>query len=465
MFIDREDELSDLEKRYNSKSAEFIVLYGRRRVGKSELIDEFVKGRNGIRLLAREESRSLQLRGFSERLSAFFGDELLKKNPFSDWDSFFLYIERQAAGKRIVIAIDEFPYLVTGDSSLPSIIQDHWDRALKNSRVFLILCGSSIRMMEDMTLSYTSPLYGRRTGQIRLRPFRFSDVSGSIGKDIKSAIELYAVFGGTPAYILSVDKKEDVSSNVRNLVLRTDSFLYGDIEFLLREELNEPRYYFSILYSVAKGSTKLSEIINDTGLERGTVAKYLSVLSDMDFIKREVPVTEDILRSRNGIYRLRDNFFRFWFRYVYPHKEEVENGSYDAVSEAIDKDRPLYTSRAFEEICTEALELMHESHSLPKIGNAGRWWYKDTEIDIIGVNDSTQDIILAECKWSRDVDAERLLNSLKEKAQKVLWNRKTRKEHYVLFAQSFKNKNVSGARLLDLEDIAGVFKKHRAKTD
>lgn len=251
VFLDRHRERFLLDERYEKDGTELIVLYGRRRVGKSELVDQFIASKSGIRLLAREESKNLQLRRFSSEMADFFQDNFLKKNGFLDWDSFFEYI-LQHSGSRITIAIDEFPYLVKEDPSLPSILQAYWDTHLKDTQVFLILSGSSISMMEASTMSHASPLFGRRTGQILLQPLRFIHILEYLG-DIRKAVEFYSVFGGTPAYIMAASPDTDIMMNIGEKILREDSFLFRDVDFVIRSELTEPRYYLSILYSIAQG--------------------------------------------------------------------------------------------------------------------------------------------------------------------------------------------------------------------
>jgi hypothetical protein len=454
MFIDRGDELKALSERHGGGAAEFVVIYGRRGVGKSELIEHFIRGKEGVRLLAREEAETIQLRRFSERLASFFGDEVLKKNPFSSWDAFFTYLAEKSK-ERIVIALDEFPYLAGENPALPSIIQDYWDNRLKKTKIFLILCGSSISMMEKKVLGHKSPLYGRRTGQILLKPFSFKDAFRYLEKPIREAVEFYSVFGGMPAYLIQIDRGATLLKNIADKVLKKDAPLYRDVEFLLREELKEPRYYFSVLHSIAKGNTRIGEIMNDTGLKKGIVAKYLSVLCDLHLVKREVPVTESLLKSRRGIYVLRDNFFRFWFKYVYPHKEEVESGRQGEIIKEFEKALPQYVSSTFEEICREGLLEMEKRGKIFHFTNLGKWWHKGEEIDLVGLNKDTGQILLAECKWSEKVDAVKVLEELKQKAPSIGWKNK-REPHYAVFAKSFVKKvadqNVSCLNVDDLEE-------------
>lgn len=477
MFVDRENELKVLEERASSGKAEFIVIYGRRRVGKSELIDKFMETQHGMRLLAREETKLLQLRTFSEKLSAFFHDDVLAKNPFSSWDAFFEYLA-QKSEKRLVIAMDEFPYLVKEDPSLPSILQDYWDSKFRKTGIFLILCGSSMGMMEKL-LGYKSPLYGRRTGQLLVRPFSFAEAL-EYESDIGKAVEMFSVFGGTAAYLNEFDKKKSALENIPEKILKEDSFIYRDVEFIIREELREPRYYFSILLSIAKGKTTIGEIMNDTGLDKSIVGKYISILADLQFLRREVPATENIGKSKKGIYLLSDNMFRFWFRFVYPYRELIEKNQQNVAMESFIKPEfNRYVSFAFEDICREMV--MGSGGILPAVFlRASRQWGRipgrhggesQYEIDIVALNGETKDILFAECKWQEKVDAKKVLQELKEKAKYVEWTggsapngSPARKEHYAIFAKSFKEKiKEDGAMLFDLNDLGKAF-RHAKKT-
>jgi hypothetical protein len=459
VFLNRERELSLLMDRYKSGRAEFVVIYGRRRVGKTELIDQFIKKcKNGVRLLAREESKALQLGRFATKLGDFFHDDFLKKTPFADWDGFFEYLSKKVR-RRTIIAIDEFPHLIKEDKALPSILQDYWDSKLKNSKIFLILSGSSISMMESEVLGHRSPLYGRRTGQLLIKPLRFIHVLDYIG-DLKRAVEFYSVFGGTPAYVMEIDPGRDIFANIAEKILREDSFIYKDVEFVLRQELVEPRYYFSILLSIARGNHRMGLIANDTGLSKSIVNKYLSVLSDLQLVYHLVPVTES-RRSRKGLWFLSDNLFDFWFRFVYPHIEDIEKGRSDFVLE--NYIRPFfdeYVGRRFEFIVQEFLEEMNAKHVLPaRFTKIGKWWHRDKEIDVVALNERTKEILFAECKWQERVNAEKVLRELREKARFVGWRQRGRREYYAVFAKSFKEKvDEKDVLLFDLKDLEGLWR-------
>jgi AAA+ ATPase superfamily predicted ATPase len=458
VFLDRERELALLRDRYQSDRAEFVVIYGRRRVGKTELIEQFIsRCEEGVRLLAREESKAFQLSGFAEKLGGFFNDDFLKKTPFTNWDGFFEYLSKKA-DKRTIIAIDEFPHLIKEDRALPSILQDYWDSKLKKSKIFLVLSGSSISMMESKVLGHRSPLYGRRTGQLLIKPLSFSAVLDRVG-DPERAVEFYSVFGGTPAYLMEADPGKDIFANIAEKILREDSFIYRDVEFVLRQELVEPRYYFSILHSIARGNHRVGLIVNDTGLSKSIVNKYLSVLRDLQLVDHAVPVTESS-RSKRGQWFLSDNLFDFWFRFVGPHMDEVERGrSGLIIGEHIKPHFKEYVGRHFEPIVREILDEMNARSLLPaRFTKIGGWWHGDREIDAVALNERTNEILFAECKWQDGVDAGRVLRELREKASFVDWKKKARKESYAIFAKSFRERvKEPGVLLVDLQDVRKIF--------
>jgi hypothetical protein len=458
MFIDRKKELAALLRRFHGNKAEMMILYGRRRVGKSELIDQFLSQATGIRILAREESRHLQLRRISTELADLFQDEYIRRAPFPDWDAFFLYLV-QRGDTRMVIALDEFPYLVQEEPALPSILQYYWDTALSKTNLFFILSGSSISLIESQLMKYTSPLYGRRTGQILLQPFRLIDYYPYVN-DLKRAIELYGIFGGTPAYCLLDNPLADIESIVSQNLLAEDSFLFRDVEFVLRMELKEPRYYYSILLSIASGNTTIGRITNDCGIQKGTVSKYLSILADLQLIRREIPVLADS-SSRKGIYLLNDNLFSFWFRFVYPYRKELERGESQFVfREYISPELPAFLGYRFEEIVLDIFYLFNSRGVFPvRFKEIGRWWHKEAEIDLVACDLVSDTILFCECKWQDDVSAVRILHGLQKKAGLVKWGSPGRKEIYCIIARSFKESfevSENGCILYDLEEMEQV---------
>lgn len=453
MFIGREDEIKSLEERYHGGKAELIVIYGRRRVGKTELIKKFIEEKDGIMLLARTESEKDQLKRFSALIGEEFKDGFLLKNPFRDWDAFFTYITEKTKDSRIIIAIDEFPFIVNTNKAIPSIMQDYWDNKLKNSKIFLVLCGSSIAMMIKKVLGYKSPLYGRRTGQLKINPLKFKDACKFFQNySLDQCIEAFAILGGTPGYLAEFDDDIGIFENIKNKILGKDKFLFEDAEFILKEELDEPKFYFSVLKSIAFGKTRLSEIINETGLNKGIVGKYISVLTDLDIIKKEVPATEKYPhKSRNSIYLLKDNFFKFWFRFIFQYIHLIDRKQEEKLLSIIKAEFNRYVSFAFEDVCREFLASKQDFDKI------GKWWYKENEIDIIALNERAKEILFGECKWKDRINAETIIKPLAEKSKLAQWNNEGRKECFAVFAKSFslKIKEYQGKTVYcyDLKDL------------
>jgi uncharacterized protein len=435
-FIDRQRELAFLNDAGKNKESQLVVIYGKRRVGKTELVKQFFKSIPHIYFLADKTSEKDQLRALSEKVALQFGDDFLLSRGFGNWYEFFRYLK----GKdRVVVAIDEFPFLIESNQAIPSIFQKGWDEDLRDSGTFLILLGSSIGMMETEVLGYKSPLFGRRTGQLLVEPLNFLDAKRfSPHWSNEDFMYAYATLGGTPAYLLQFDYTQDYWTNVRRAILTREAYLSVEPEFILRQELREPRNYFAILRALSMGKTRPGEIINETGFDKNIIGKYLSVLSDLRIITREVPFTEKSPeKSKKGIYTIDDNFFRFWFNFVFPNRSFIEEDELDYVLEK--KIKPtidIFTSRTFEEVCRSFVKRgMVKGLRFNKVG---RWWSRDGEIDIVAANDDDNAILFGEVKWSNKRVGVDLLADLKRKAALVGWgigDRKERKEYYALFSR------------------------------
>ncbi|MBI5036589.1 ATP-binding protein [Candidatus Micrarchaeota archaeon] len=454
MFVGRVRELDFLEGLFSSGKPKLVLVYGRRRVGKTSLIKEFAKRKSGLYFLARQESSQDQLKSFSVTLSEFFGDGALAFSPLQNYDAFFTYLrERLKPGTPVFF--DEFPYMVEANPSLPSVLQDYWDNHFQKIKSFFVLCGSSVRMMEKLA-GYKSPIYGRRTEQLLLGPLPFFDALELMEKTpLEKAVEYYAVLGGTPAYLQLMDFGKSVEENVIGNVLPKTAFLNQDAIFILREELDEPRNYFSILKSLAKGKTMLAEIVNDTGLERGLVAKYLAVLQDLHIVERKVPVTEKReVRSRKGLYVVSDPYFRFWFAFVFENAGYAEfAGPQKTFADKIAPEFNAYIGRVFEDI---AVSFLRQKTPFSKDYVFGRWWGDGEEIDIVGVNE--EKMLLFEVKWSAldEKEARRVLGLLAGKAELVLREKPAAKTRFGLVAKKVAGKQRlrdDGFLVYDLADF------------
>jgi len=441
VFINRKKELGFFKNRLDKSQPEFIVVYGRRRVGKTETILQAFKNQpDFIYLLANSSTSKKQLEEFSRIIGKALKQELLLSNPFNNWRDFWMYLAKQSQKQRIVVVIDEFPNLIKIEPSIVNILQGIWDlKFQKETRIFLILCGSSMSMMEKEVLGYKSPVYGRRTGQLKFNSLDFFNVQKFFPKySTQKQIEAYAVLGGIPAYLRQFDGNLTLEENIKKNILTQGSFLSQETAFILREELSEPRYYFSILESVALGKTKLSDIINDTGLAKGHVSKYLAVLQDLGFVERIVPVTQKHPhKSRLGLYKLKDNFFRFWFRFLHPYLDEFERQDINSLFGRINKQFPQFVSLVFEEVSQEWLwRLNSQKKLLFKFEKIGKWWHKAEEIDLVAFNKETDQILFGEVKWQNRLIGFKELADLKIKSKLVKWGTKNRKEHFLLASKS-----------------------------
>lgn len=449
-FVNRELELLFLERKYAEQGAQFVVIYGRRRIGKTEAALRFAAGKPNIYFLATKSSEKENLDLFFEALSEHFGDEVLSLEK--TWENAFRYLSKSE--ERLILIVDEFPHLIEANRAIPSIFQRGWDLYLAKTNLMLMLLGSSVGMMESEVLSRRSPLYGRRTGQWRMDGLEFRHAREFFpAYPSDDQLRAYAVAGGTPAYLLKFDPAKSFWSNVKERVLQKGEFLYNEVEFLLKEELREPKIYMSILRAIAAGAAKFSEVMNSTGLDKSKLSAYLQTLESLGFAKKEVPVTESELRSKKGRYRLADNFFTFWFRHVLPNLAKLEKGEVNPVAKSIRRDFNVYLGTVFEDI---SLEFVREKLKPSKIG---KWWHKGEEIDIAALDDDKREATFIEAKWAdlRERECERILRQLREKSGHVKWKRA--KERFGVIARKVQGKEDlrrTGYLAWDLEDIARI---------
>ena len=434
-FVNRKEELEILERFYREDKFHFIPIYGRRRIGKTRLVQEFIRDKPALYFLADSVAEQEQLRNLGREAGAFFED-ILARRGFDDWHQFFDYLKRKI-NKRTILVIDEFPYLVNSNKGISSIFQKGIDEHLKDTKLFLILMGSGVGMMEKEVLFYKAPLYGRRTGSLEMKEMAFDCLKDFFPqKDMDELVSIYGVTGTIPAYLEKLDPEKDIFHNIEEQILNRGTFLYNEVEYLLREELREPRNYFVILRAIAQGKRKLSEIINDTAFEKSLLSRYLEILRSLRFIEKEVPVTEKYPdKSKLGLYRIHDRFFEFWFKYVFPNRSRLEIGKSGELLRMIKETFARHLSFAFEDVCKQhCLQLMRQDRI--RFSSIGRWWQKNEEIDIVALDEENKEIYFAEAKWSRKPVGVDILDDLKRKAALVDWNREKRKEHFMLFSRS-----------------------------
>ncbi len=327
-FVGRERELAVLRELRASGRAELFVLYGRRRVGKTELLQQLCADRPAIYFLAAQVRDKDNLRAYRDALAAALDDPLAASVEFPDWTSALDFTAERARGERLVVVLDEFPYLCEANKGMASLVQRFWDTRGKKSSLMLVLCGSQVSFMEREVLGESSPLYGRRTGQRRLEPLSPIEALRFFPRwDLQDRVLAYSILGGMPAYLQRFDDGISLAENVAREVLRPEGYLFDEVQFLLRSELTSPTTYNSILAAVARGADKVGDIALEVGVDTTTANKYLTVLRELRFVEREVPLTDlNPLRSRRGVYRIADRFLAFHFRHVQPNVSLIHAG-------------------------------------------------------------------------------------------------------------------------------------------
>ena len=429
-FVNREIELKRIKNLLSSDKFEFVVIYGRRRVGKTALLKKVIENRKALYFLCARRNIKYNLRKFSYKVCEFLNI------PKAEFKSFFDAFEAILSKERNpIVVIDEFGYLVEKDEGILSDFQEIVDEVLKDTKAKLILCGSYISVMQGRVIGKKSPLYGRNTMQLNLKPLKFKHLFEWFPKiKFEDALKLYAVTGGIPKYLEFFEGK-NAEREIAEKFFDSSSFLYNDAINLLSEELRDYSTYLQILEAIALGYTKITEIGNYAFVEAKDVYFYLKNLMSLGIVKRVIPVLAP-RKGKRGIYKIRDNYFRFWFKFLSEFQEEIESYAQHVAIENFRKKFNTYVGEVFEDLC---LELVRDLRFFP-FTKLGKWWHKDREIDILALNEQTKEILFCECKWQPRVNAKKVCKELAEKAQHVQWNNEERKEYFAIFAKSFKER-------------------------
>ncbi|OYT53112.1 MAG: hypothetical protein B6U72_06840 [Candidatus Altiarchaeales archaeon ex4484_2] len=441
-FRDRVEELKELKDVLDSDRFELTVIYGRRRIGKTELILSATENRKRIYYLA-----------VGERNLERFYQHCLRHLPEvsrlrMDWETLFEFLKNNVE----VIIIDEFQNLIREDENILHILQSITDSTLRDSQIKMFLLGSSVSMMTSKVLSYRSPLYGRRTGSMELKAIPFFELNKFFpGYGIKELIEIYGLADGIPLYLIKIDKR--FWPWLREEITRGRSFLRDEVDFIMRYEFEDVSTYKLILEAIAHGKTRVNEIKDFMNVRRTDISPYLRNLLEVRMIQRTIPVTEKTT-SRKGRYYLSDNFLKFWFRYIYPNMSAIEEGIYDI--KQIKADYNSYLGPVFENVARQFL--IKERKNIFDFNQIGRWWHKDNEIDLIALNEQTKKALFCECKWKENINPGKILNELRIKSGDFRWHNSERTEYHALFAKSFKEKiNTPNTMLFDLKDLEKAF--------
>lgn len=436
MFIGRERELNTLDNLYQSNKFEFAVIYGRRRVGKTALINEFIDDKQAIYFMGLESNAKQNLENLSKSIIELTS-EIEMEASFPTFQAAIECVFKLAEKERIILAIDEYPYVARSSKSLASTLQLLIDKYKDTSKLMLILCGSSMSYMEDHVLAYKAPLYGRRTAQIKLLPFDFEETCVYF-KNLsdKDKALIYGIAGGTPQYLLQMSDKLSIEDNIKNTYLNPMSLLYEEPTNLLKQEVREPAIYTAIITAIATGASRMSEISSKVGEETNVCATYIKNLINLGIVQKETPYGEKV--SRKSVYSIEDNMFRFWYRFVLEHNSLIVRGAADLVYKRIEPQLSDYMGKVFEEICKQFLWKQLLAGQCPvEFASLGRWWGNDpieksqAEIDIMGEQDKNT-ALFAECKWTNEKVDLSVLETLVKRSS--LFSYKTK--HYYLFSKS-----------------------------
>jgi AAA+ ATPase superfamily predicted ATPase len=457
-FVNRTEELARLHDLYASDEAELAVIFGRRRLGKTALVTESIEGNDdAVVYQAKQKTSALQLQQFIDAAAdAYPGVRRIREA----WDEILRYLAEQDA----IIVLDEFPYLVEQDESLPSVLQAMFDHELDESTATFVLVGSSISMMEEAALLGNSPLYGRSSLKLDIRQLPF-DAAMEFFDDAYTADEqvlTWGVFGGVPYYLEEVSPDATLADNIQQTILTRHGTLHDEPDYVLRMELTEPTRYFSILEAIAGGNTSRNEIAGTTGIDYNQLSKYLNRLSRLRLVDQHVPITEQKERSKRSRYRIRDPFFRFWFHFVYGTGEQYDELGDDAYEALIEPELPDFVSRSFEDLCCSALRTLYPEYTITE---TGQWWYDEHEIDVVGL--TTGDTLIAgECKFQQSPLGYDAFSKLQDHLDELQWSPSgggKRIEQYALFSRSGFKSSVEEAaaerddlRLFTVEDVVGA---------
>ncbi len=463
MFHCRESELRKLNKRYQYTDFECVIIYGRRRVGKTALINEFCKDKPTIYFSALNATAQENLRTLSNSIHQYERPDAASTAEFQSYEDAFDEISKLSAEERVVFVIDEYPYLAKSKPAVSSMLQHLIDHVWSEGRLFLILCGSSMSFMEYQVLGYESPLYGRRTAQFKIEPLTYLESAQfypSLNYEDQALV--YGITGGIPHYINQLKVRSTVDRALLDNLFDSSSYLFEEPENLLKQELREPAVYNSIIRAIAEGASRMNDISTKTGIETGPCAKYVKTLIDLGIIKKETPITEKL--GKKTIYFLTDNFFRFWYRFVPQniaaiHSERIEKVYPYAVKQYLSD----YMGLIFEKMCQEYL--LYYADDLPvNLSGIGQWWGTDSrrkkqiQIDLVGTPVEGKEYLIGSCKFRNEKIGMDELELLREYAK--VFGKGERYYYYIFskggFTQSLMEAaNRGDVSLIGLGDMYG----------
>lgn len=446
-FINRDYELSMLEKEWNKKQAQFIVIYGRRRIGKTALITEFTKNKKGIFYIAEDVNKKVQILDFKEKIANYFQDDLLKNLEILEYKDLFSYLEKIIPkNEKMHITIDEFSYFIKNDPALPSALQKFWDTFLSKTNITLLVSGSIFGLMSEKILSSSSPLYGRRTRDLLLRELNFKNASFFLNMSFEEKLKTYMATGGVPEYLLKANPYSNSKDFFEKEFIHRDGYFYREPYYLLSQEFKEIKTYFTIINAIAYGNTKPSDIANFAGIRTRELYPYLEKLIRLGFIEKMTPLHD----TRSGIYIIKDVFFDFWFNFVHKNREFIERDQCKLKKQDVN----TYFGKRFELIVRK--DFIRDM--VKDVDQIQKWWHKDKDIDIVAMNNNKKLIYFFECKY-KDLSYNRVLKiieEMKKKSSDVLWLNDKRTEYFGVIAKKIEKKDElrkKGFLVYDLENF------------
>jgi len=418
VFIGRQEELRKFENRFGSANAELVFLYGRRRIGKTEFLRKFTEDKEALFFSATESDDNEQRERFKQRMLSFGFDG----NPalLNDWESIFMGLKKLRRKGKILVIIDEFQHIFTGKKAVPSILQNVWDEHLLRENIMIVLCGSAMSFIENEVLGSKNPLYGRATAIFRMKELTFPEAAQFFPDyTLKDKVTAYSILGGIPFYLKQFSPSLSIEENIGQNILSRETVLYNEIEFMLKQELRETATYNTIISAVALGNTRLNDISQKTMIDASKVNVYLKNLIELNIVAKEHSILDTIKNSanvRSGLYRISDDLFRFWYRFVYPNKDDIETGNTDRlVPDIAEIAGTEHASMCFEDLCIDHVRKLNAERGLPFTAKQiGRVWGKGFEADVGATDGKT--LLLGECKWTNSPVGIDVLNSLREKA-------------------------------------------------
>ncbi|MCH4005509.1 MAG: ATP-binding protein [Lactobacillus crispatus] len=441
MFIGRKNELATLEQLYDSNQFQFAVIYGRRRIGKTALINEFLKDKTAIYFTGLEEKAADSLNRFSAAIYDYIDPNNTAKSSFSTFDEAFKKIAELAKKQRVILAIDEYPYLAKSYPTISSLIQYYIDHFFAKTNLFLILCGSSMSFMENQVLAYKSPLYGRRTAQFKLLPFSLNEAQAMLPHASKKDVFIMnSICGGIPQYLSYMDDQKNVFENIDHTFLQRNTPLFEEPNNLLKQELRDPSAYNSIINAIAMGASKQNKIAINSHITVTTINSYLTNLIELGIISKIVPVTEaNNPRTKHTLYEISDGMFRFWYTFVGPNISLIERGAGKAVLAQIEDQLPKYLGKEFEKLAQDYMwaKVLDKDLIPVPFQHLGYWWGTDPktkrkeELDVVGLAADKINAYFGECKWRNEPVSSSVLETLINRSNLINYSKK----HYYLFSK------------------------------